>query len=293
MTGKQEAARWGSILVAQRAEPSEQVDAGHVASPFPSAPPDDEDELIRPAVEGTLRVLRAARDAGVRRVVVTSSFGAIGYGHPDTERPFTEDDWTDVDGGVAPYIKSKTLAERAAWDFMTRQGGPMELSVVNPVGIFGPVLGPDHAGSINLITMLMNGDLPGVPRQYFGVVDVRDAADLHLRAMTSPKAAGQRFMAAAGDVVSLHDIALTLRERLGPAAHRVPTEVLPDEVVRQAAESNPAMRETAANLGRIRHLSSDKARLVLGWAPRSSQDAVTATAQSLLRLGLLRDAPRE
>ncbi|WP_433439787.1 SDR family oxidoreductase [Nonomuraea sp. CA-141351] len=259
----------------------------HVASPFPPSQPENEDDLIAPAREGTLRVLRAAREAKVGRVVVTSSFAAIGYGHPDTDRPFTEDDWTNIDGGVSPYIKSKTLAERAAWDFMAREGGPMELSVVNPVGIFGPVLGPDHAASINMVKMLMNGDMPGTPRLSFAVVDVRDAADLHLRAMTSPDAAGQRFLASAGDALSLHDIALILRRRLGEAARRVPSEILPDETVRQAARTNPAMRETADNLGKVRHLSSAKARRLLGWTPRSSEETVTSTAQSLLHLGLV------
>lgn len=262
----------------------------HVASPFFPVPPENEDELIVPAREGTLRVLRAARDAGVRRTVVTSSFAAIGYGHPDTDRPFTEEDWTDAEGGIAPYIKSKALAERAAWDFMAREGGAMELSVVNPVGIFGPVLGPDLSGSISLIKALMDGDMPGTPRMYFAVVDVRDTADLHLRAMTSPDAAGRRFLAAAGDTLSLYDIALTLRERLGKRAHRVPSEILPDEVVRQAAEHNPAMREAADNLGKVRRVSNEKARRVLGWNPRSSEDTVTATAESLIGLGLLKEA---
>ncbi|MFD3484298.1 SDR family oxidoreductase [Streptomyces sp. NPDC058665] len=260
----------------------------HVASPFPPRRPENEDDLIVPAREGTLRVLRTARDAGVRRVVVTSSFGAVGYGHPQTDRPFTEDDWTEVDNDVAPYIKSKTLAERAAWDFMADEGGAMELAVVNPVGIFGPVLGPDHASSINIISMLMNGDLPAAPRLYFGVVDVRDAADLHLRAMTRAEAAGRRFVASAGDALSMHDIAMILRERLGEAARLVPTGVLPDDAVRRAAETDPEMRETAENVGKIRHLSSERARRVLGWNPRSSADTVTATAESLLRLGLLK-----
>ncbi|MEU3984434.1 NAD-dependent epimerase/dehydratase family protein [Streptomyces sp. NPDC026672] len=262
----------------------------HVASPFPPAQPEHEDELIVPAREGTLRVLRAARDAAVRRVVVTSSFAAVGYGHPDTERPFTEDDWTDVTADISPYVKSKALAERAAWDFAGDTDGGPELTVVNPVGIFGPVLGPDHASSIDLIRSLLDGNLPGTPRLHFAVVDVRDAADLHLRAMTSPQAAGRRFIAAAGDAVSLHDIALVLRERLGDAASRVPAEDLPDDVVRRLAETVPAMREVAAGLGRVRHVDGSLARRVLGWAPRSTADAVTATAESLLALGLAGDA---
>ncbi|QUQ64997.1 SDR family oxidoreductase [Kutzneria sp. CA-103260] len=256
----------------------------HVASPFPGGQPDHEDDLIKPAREGTLRVLRAAHDAGVQRVVLTSSFAAVGYGKPASEHAFTEDDWTDPDADIPPYIKSKTLAERAAWDFAERSGS--ELAAVNPVGIFGPVVGPDHSSSISMITQLFTG-MPVTPRLHFAVVDVRDAAELHLRAMTDPKAAGQRFIAAAGDAVSLHQIAQAIRERLGDAATAVPTIELPDEVVRQAAETNPALQGVLPNLGVIRHLSNDKARTLLGWTPRSSEDAVAATAESLLALGLL------
>src|ERR1700733_11123729 len=169
----------------------------HVASPLPPAVPKHEDELIVPARDGALRVLRAARDAGVKRVVLTSSFAAVGYGHPPSDRPFSEKDWTDPNGpDVGPYVKSKTLAERAAWDFIAREGGSLELSVVNPVGVFGPVLGPDFSPSIQIVQRLMDGAVPGCPRLSFGVVDVRDVADLHLRAMTDPAAQGERFLAA-------------------------------------------------------------------------------------------------
>ena len=151
----------------------------HVASPFPANIPKREDELIVPAREGALRVLRAARAAGVKRVVLTSSFAAIGYGRPPQAAPFNETDWTDLNAvGLGAYAKSKTIAERAAWDFIAREGENLELSVVNPVGVFGPVLGPDYSTSILLVQRLMNGDIPGVPRLCFGVVDVRDVADL-------------------------------------------------------------------------------------------------------------------
>src|SRR6266852_3296250 len=147
----------------------------HVSSPLPPSVPKHEDELIVPAREGTLRVLRASRDAGVKRVVLTSSFAAIGYGHKVRETPFTEADWTDPNGDdVAPYTKSKTLAERAAWDFLAREGGSLELSVINPVGVFGPVLGPDYSASILLVQKMMDGAMPGAPQLYFGAVDVRD-----------------------------------------------------------------------------------------------------------------------
>src|SRR6202522_1597943 len=137
----------------------------HVASPFPPDIPKDENELIVPAREGALRVLRAARDAGVKRVVLTSSFAAIGYGSKPTDVPYSEENWTDLRGGnVSAYVKSKTLAERAAWDFIAGEGGALELSVVNPVVVFGPVLGPDYSTSIHLLRRLMDGELPGLPR---------------------------------------------------------------------------------------------------------------------------------
>ncbi len=179
------------------------------------------------------------------------------------------------------------LAERAAWDFIEREGGALQLATVAPVGIFGPVVGADHSSSISLITSLFSGAMPGVPRLYFAVVDVRDAADLHLKAMTDPKAAGERFIAAAGDAVSLHQIALAIRDRLGDVAGVVPATELPDEAVRKAAETSPALKGVLPNLGKIRHVSNDKARTMLGWNPRSSEDAVADTAESLLRLGLL------
>ncbi|MEV6483610.1 aldehyde reductase [Streptomyces sp. NPDC051576] len=259
----------------------------HTASPFPGGEPDHEDDLIVPAREGTLRVLRAARDAGVERVVVTSSFAAVGYGRPATEQPFTEDDWTDPDSDVPAYIRSKVLAERAAWGFAEREGKGLQLTTVAPVGIFGPVVGSDHSSSIDMITGLFGGAMPGTPRLYFAVVDVRDAADLHLKAMTDPRAAGERFIAAAGDAVSLHQIALAIRDRLGDAAGAVPAVELPDETVRRVAEANPALKGMLPNLGKVRHVSNEKARKVLGWSPRSSEDAVAATAESLLELGLL------
>jgi nucleoside-diphosphate-sugar epimerase len=260
----------------------------HVASPFPPDIPKHEDELIVPAREGALRVLRAARDAGVRRVVLTSSFAAVGYGHPPQPAPFDESSWTDLDGaGVLPYIKSKTLAERAAWDFIAREGGALQLAVVNPVGVFGPVLGPDYSTSILLVQRLMDGAMPGCPQLCFGVVDVRDVADLHLRAMADPAAAGERFLAVAGDFLWIREIAATLREHLGASARRVPTRQLPNWLVRLAALRDPAIRQILPELGVHKNASSDKARRVLGWSPRSPQDAVVASAESLLRLGLL------
>jgi nucleoside-diphosphate-sugar epimerase len=262
----------------------------HLASPFPASVPKDENELIVPAREGALRVLRASRDAGVKRVVLTSSFAAIGYGHPEQEAAFTEKDWTNPDGAdVMPYTKSKTLAERAAWDFIAHDGAGLELSVVNPVAVFGPVLGPDYATSILLVQRMMDGTMPGVPRMCFGVVDVRDVADLHLKAMTNPAAKGERFLAVAGDFMWMVEIAKALKARLGDAAKRVPTRELPNWLVRLASLREPAVKQIIPELGKWKNASGEKAQRVLGWSPRSREDSVVATAESLVRLGLVKN----
>jgi nucleoside-diphosphate-sugar epimerase len=265
----------------------------HVASPFPANIPKHEDELIVPAREGALRVLRASRNAGVKRVVLTSSFAAIGYGHKRQQAPFDETYWTDPNGDdVTAYVKSKTLAERAAWDFIAREGGALELSVVNPVGVFGPVLGPDYSTSILLVQRMMDGAMPGCPQMVFGAVDVRDVADLHLRAMMAPAAKGERFLAVAGDFLSILDIARILKARLGASARRVPTRQLPNWLVRLAALRDPAVKQILPELGIFKNGSNEKSRRVLGWAPRSNEEALVATAESLLRLGLLKESQR-
>jgi len=261
----------------------------HVASPFPATVPKDENELIVPAREGALRVLRASRDAGVKRVVLTSSFAAIGYGHAPRTTPFDETSWTNTGGGdIQPYVKSKTLAERAAWDFMAKEGGALELSVVNPVAVLGPALGSDYSPSILLVQRLMDGAMPGCPRLSFGLVDVRDVADLHLRAMTNPAAKGERFLAVAGDFVSMRDIALALKKRMGDAAKKVPTRELPNWVVRVASLFDPAVKQILPELGKPKNATNEKAKRVLGWAPRSNEECIVATAESLVHLGLLK-----
>jgi len=260
----------------------------HVASPFPARAPRHEDELIAPAREGTLRVLRAARDAGVKRVVLTSSFAAIGYGHPPRATPFDETVWTDTTGSVSAYVKSKTLAERAAWDLVAAEGRGLELSVVNPVGILGPVLGADYASSVLMVRRLLDGEIPALPRLMFGVVDVRDVADLHLRAMTDPAAKGERFLAVAGDFISVVGVATVLKTRLGALGKRVTTRELPSWLVRAAALVSKEARAAVPDLGKTKNATTEKARHLLGWSPRSREDAIIATAESLSRLGLLK-----
>jgi nucleoside-diphosphate-sugar epimerase len=264
----------------------------HVASPFPSTMPKDENELIAPARDGALRALKAARDAGVKRVVLTSSFAAIGYGAPkDRTALFTEKDWTNLgDPSVPPYHKSKTIAERAAWDFVAREGGGLELATVNPVGVFGPVLGPDFSTSVVLMKRLVEGSVPGCPDLWFGAVDVRDVADLHLKAMTDPAARGERFLATAEDFVSIREIAQMLKNGLGDLGRKVPTRALPNWLMRVVGLFDPEVKAILPELGKHKNATNEKARRLLGWSPRSPKDAVLATARSLSELGLLKTA---
>ena len=251
----------------------------HVASPVPQAKPRHEDEVIEPARQGALRVLRAASAAGVRRTVLTSSFAAVKYGHGD-QRVFTEADWSDPGGEpMAAYPKSKLAAERAAWDLV--RGGAMELAVVNPAAVFGPALGPDLSLWANLLERMLSGSLRSLPKMTLSVVDVRDVADLHVRAMTDPAAAGERFLAAAG-TLTLARIAELLRAELGEAAGRVPTRSTPDWVLRLAARFDDRAALVVSELGVVREASGEKARTVLGWKPRPPEEAVLDTARSLL-----------
>lgn len=265
----------------------------HVASPFPPAVPKHEDELIIPAREGTLRALRAAKAAGVKRAVVTSSFAAVGYGQArrKANEPFNEENWTDPNSpDVRPYVKSKTLAELAAWDFAKREG--LELSVVNPVAVLGPLLGKDYSTSIELVKKLMDGAFPGTPRISFSIVDVRDVADLHIRAMTHPAAAGQRFIASNEGSMWMEDVAKVLRAKMGAAAARVPTRRLPDWLVRIVGRFDPLVRQILPELGRQRVATGEKACKLLGWKRHSNEEAIVATAESLLAQGLVKGAAK-
>lgn len=261
----------------------------HVASPFPAGAPKHEDDLIVPAREGALRVLRAAHAAGVKRVVLTSSFAAIGYGKTSAGHVFDENDWTDTSApGLGAYQKSKTLAERAAWDFVAGEGKGLELAVVNPVGIFGPVLGSDYSTSIELVKRLIEGAMPGLPQLWFGIVDVRDVADLHLRAMTDPAGKGERFLCAAGDFMSIEEIAGTLRARLGEKGKRIPRRVLPNWVLRVVGMFDAAIGLLTPELGKAKNGTNAKARRLLGWAPRPNAEALVATAESLEKMGIVK-----
>ncbi|MFG2956047.1 SDR family oxidoreductase [Streptomyces sp. NPDC048291] len=258
----------------------------HVASPTLRRTPATDDELVVPAREGVLRVLRAARDAKVRRVVLTSAFGAVGIGHPPRSTPFTEEDWTDVDSDIPPYQRSKTLAERAAWQFVEDEGGGMELAAVHPVGVLGPLLGPDDPPSLRLVRRMLEGQVPACPPFGMGFVDVRDVADLHLRAMTDPAAAGERFLAVAGHSLRVVEIARILRDRLGARAANAPTRELPVWLARALGTVNPELRLLRHQLGRDLDATSAKAERLLGWRARPIEDTITETAESLLTHGI-------
>lgn len=259
----------------------------HVASPFPSTPPDDARKLIRPAVDGTLRVLRACAAADrVRRVVVTSSIVAIAHGHDD-DAPRTEADWTVVERSPA-YPQSKTLAERAAWDFIATLPADrgLELVVVNPGMVLGPMLSPETSTSHEPVRRLLGGRTPGVPRVGWAMVDVRDLAVAHRLAMEVPGAAGNRYICA-GEHVWMQEMAEVLAAEFGPHGFRVPTRGLPDRLVRGVALVDPGLRLTVPTLGRVERLSADKARRELGWTMRPVRETLRDTADSLLRHGVV------
>lgn len=259
----------------------------HVASPISLAIPTDENDVIRPAVDGTLRVLRAARDAGVKRVVLTSSFAAVGYSHREAT-PITESCWTNPrDKHLSAYLRSKVLAERAAWDFIQQESNGLELSAINPMAIFGPTLGRDMSSAFILLKRILDGTLKAIPRITLGIVDVRDVADLHLRAMVHPAANGQRFLALAGGTMTLPEVAVLLKRELGDAARNVSTRTMPDWVVRVAAWFSPAARNIAPQLGQHKNASNEKARTVLQWKPRANKEAVLAAAESMVAFDLI------
>ncbi|WP_143462367.1 SDR family oxidoreductase [Levilactobacillus enshiensis] len=260
----------------------------HVASPTPNRVFKDEMEMIQPAVDGVVRVLTAARDAGVKRVVLTSAYGAIFAGHPHRTTPYTERDWSNLNAkNIHPYQKSKTLAERAAWKFIKTAGRGMELAAVNPVGVMGPVLASDYSHSNVQIRQLLDGQVKAVPNVDSGYVDVRDVASLHLLAMTAPQAAGERFLATTGETLSMLDVATILRTALPEFAPKLPTKTIPNFAVKAAALVKPELKMIASIVGGYAETSNAKAVKLLDWHPRSAKTAILATAQSMIDLGIV------
>jgi dihydroflavonol-4-reductase len=252
----------------------------HVASPFPPKQPKDPNELIVPAREGTLRVVGAALDAGAERVVVTSSVAAVRGGVSRAATPLDERHWTDGDDErLEPYTRSKAIAERAAWKLAEERGARERLVAINPGAILGPVMGAERSFSLQMVERLLRG-LPGVPRIGFSIVDVRDVADMHARALTVPAAGGERFIAV-NRFLWMADVAAILRDRLGPDAAKVPKRQLPDFLVRAMGAFDPSVRSVAKQLGQRVELSSEQARSVLGWQPRPVEETIADCARSL------------
>ncbi|MDR4933649.1 aldehyde reductase [Companilactobacillus paralimentarius] len=261
----------------------------HVASPTPKLNFKNEDEMIRPAVDGVLRVLKASKDAEVKRVVLTSAYGAIFAGHKNRTTPYTEKDWSDLSAkNIHPYQKSKTMSEMAAWDFIKKEGDGLQLATVNPVGVMGPVLSAKYSHSNVQIQEMLEGKIKALPKVDSGYIDVRDVANLHILAMTSPKANGERFLATTGETLSMMDVADILREAFPDYASNIPTRTIPNAVVKAAALTNPQLKMIASIVGKYAGTSNKKAKELLGWNPRSAKTAIIATAQSMIDLGIVR-----
>ncbi|MEQ1725716.1 MAG: aldehyde reductase [Sphingopyxis sp.] len=260
----------------------------HVASPLPANAPKSADELIIPARDGALRALKAAKGAGVKRFVMTSSAAAIAYGHGKAKNRFTEADWTNLASKDAyPYVQSKTIAERAARDWVAANGGDMEYVTVNPSLVLGPLLSDDFSTSLEAIKKLLEGSLPGIPNFGFGVVDVRDVADLHVRCLTAPDIAGERFIAS-GPFLWMKDVAAILRDGLGEQARKVPTRRLPDFLVKLSALFDPVIKQVVGELGNVREMDASHAKAVLGWETRPATESILDTARDMIRLGLVK-----
>lgn len=260
----------------------------HVASPLPSNAPKSDDELIVPARDGALRALKAANAAGVKRFVMTSSMAAIAYGHGRSKSVFTEADWTDPTSPDAyAYVRSKTIAERAARDWVAAEGGEMEFVTVNPSLVLGPLQSGDFSTSLEAIKKLLEGSMPGLPNFGFGIVDVRDVADMHVRCLTMPDMAGERFICS-GPFLMMADVAAILRSGLGQQARKVPKRKLPDWVMRLVGRFDPVVRQVLGELGNVRDTDISHARTKLGWHPRPPEESVLDTARDMIRLGIVR-----
>lgn len=261
----------------------------HVASPFPLAVPAHPDELVVPAREGALRALRFARAAGVKRFVLTSSMAAVAYGHGKDRDLYDEGDWTNLaNPEVMPYPRSKTVAERAARDWVAAEGGDMEFASVNPAAVFGPLLSDDLSTSIEVVKQLLEGRVPMCPDVGFGIIDVRDVADLHYRALTAEGLRDERFICS-GPFLKFIDVAHILRANLGAQARKVPTRRMPGWLLKALAIFRPELRQVVAELGNVRGGDSRHAMERLGWTMRPPEDAILATAHSLIERGIVKN----
>lgn len=251
----------------------------HVASPFPAGAPKDEDDLIVPAVQGTLRVLEASAAAGIKRVVLTSSIAAVSGGHNGHIAPFTEQDWSDTKEAIGAYPKSKTLAEQAAWKFV--ESHDLELAVINPGYILGPVLNNSSTTSNELHQRLMRREIPGIAHMQFNIVDVRDVAQAHLSAMTTPDANGKRFVSVA-ESIWLEDLAQILADHFTPLGYKIPTRRLPTILLKIAALFDETIKSTIGSLGKEYQYDTQQAQNILGWQPRPVRETLIEMGESLI-----------
>ncbi|MBL4870503.1 MAG: aldehyde reductase [Robiginitomaculum sp.] len=254
----------------------------HVASPFPNSEPKDENELIIPAREGALRAVRAAAKAGVKRVVLTSSMAAIAYGHDhDDDYVYDEKDWSKIDGNIGAYLKSKTIAEKAAWDFMdSAEAGGMELSVINPGAVLGPLLDNTYSTSGDLLGKLLKGEVPACPKIGFSCIDVRDVADAHFAAMTKPEAAGRRYLCI-GEYAWMLDIS----KILSGAGYKTPTKTMPNFIVHILAVFDKTIRMIKSGLDKKTNCNNERLRSELGIEPRSIKEMTLSMAESMVKFG--------
>jgi nucleoside-diphosphate-sugar epimerase len=260
-----------------------------VASPVFFEEPKQEEEAILPAVVGILRILKFARNAGVQRVVMTSNFGAVGFTQTDKSRETTEADWTDTNAkGLSIYEKSKTLAEKAAWEFIRKEGGKLEFTTINAVGIWGPSLDAHVSKSFQMLQNLLNGSMKMVPNIQLNVVDVRDVADLHIRAMTIPAASGQRFIASADGQISLPEIAALFKNKRPEVSQKVSAIHLPNWLLRLGALFNSRAKEGLLFVNMNRNISNRKAKSLLKWEPiATKEETLLASVDSMVRYNLV------
>jgi len=256
----------------------------HVASPFPNADPDDENDLIIPAREGALRAMRAAAKAKVKRVVLTSSMAAVAYGNEhEPGYVYDEKDWSNIDGNISAYLKSKTIAERAAWDFIeTPEAGNMELSVINPGAVLGPLLDSTYSTSGELARKLLAGEVPACPEIGFSCIDVRDVADAHFNAMTMPVAAGRRYL-----LIESYAWMLDISKILNEAGYKTPLKKLPNFMVHVMAMFDKTVRMIKRGLGKKENVSNERLRTELGIEPRSLKEMSLSMAESMVEFGVV------
>lgn len=254
-----------------------------VASPVFLENPNNEKEAVRPAAEGILRILKHANNSGVKRVIMTSNFGAVGFSQIDKNRLTTEDDWTDVNlDGLSVYEKSKTLAEKAAWEYIKNHGGKLEFATINPVAILGPSLNSHVSESFGILKNLLNGSMKAIPNIPLNIIDVRDVADIHIRAMINPNANGHRFIASADGQISMPEIATFIKKHKPEIANKVTFKIIPNIILKIASLFNPKAKQGVMLLKVNRNVSNVKAKNILGWSPISTiENAILASLESI------------